>query len=473
MRRAESAYEAAAANREGSADPAGRIERILAEIRRWEPAINAYITLDDPEYVVEQAMERPKGRLAGLVVAVKDNISVKGLPATAGSRILEGYMPPYDATVIERIKAEGAIVIGKTNMDEFGMGSTTELSAFGPTRNPWDPTRVPGGSSGGSAAALAYGGADLALGSDTGGSVRLPAAYTGTVGIKPTYGLVSRYGLIPYANSLEQIGPMARSVADAALLLEVMSGWDPRDATTLRVHAPRLSSIEPADPDGVRICIPTDIVEAADDPVRKVFYSLISRLESEGASTEEFKIPWARRALPAYYTIAFAEAASNLARYDGLLYPTPEEGESYEDHARKARTWGFGFEVKRRILMGAFVLSEGYRDEYYLAAARLRRLVRDEMLKITRHCIIATPASPVLPPRLGEAIEDPLKLYALDVYTVLANLAGTPALVQPAGFHGGLPVGVQWIAKPLGESELVALGRLVEELTGLEGVMAG
>ena len=458
----------------GGGDPASHVERVLRRVAEWEPRVNAYITLEDPGVLVEEAIEasRRGGRLAGVLLAVKDNILVEGMPATAGSKVLQGFMPPYTATVVERLRAEGAVVIGKTNMDEFAMGSTTELSAYGPTRNPWSLDRVPGGSSGGSAAALAYGGADAALGSDTGGSVRLPAAYTGIVGIKPTYGLVSRYGLIPYANSLEQIGPMARSVRDAALLLEVMAGWDPRDATTLRRGPPQLASLEPLDPRDLTLCIPQELVELSDDAVKRVFYELTSRLEGEGARVEEVRLQWAREALPAYYVIAFAEASSNLARYDGLLYPVEGEGATYREHALRARSL-FGYEVKKRILLGAYVLSEGFRREYYLAATKVRRLVREEVLRVTSHCVLATPASPVPPPKLGERLEDPLKLYALDVYTVIANLAGVPALVQPAGFTRDLPVGVQWIAEPLGEPLLVRLGLLVEEVTGLRGLMVG
>ena len=481
MRKLKEAWELVRDFRDGVEDPVEHAYKVLEAIERWEGRVNAFISLESPELVVEEAERVAKsiksgervGRLAGLIVSVKDNICTSFLPTTAGSRMLDPYIPPYNATVVERILAEDGIVVGKTNLDEFAMGSTTELSAFGPTRNPWDLERVPGGSSGGSAASLAYGGSDLSLGSDTGGSARLPAAYTATVGLKPTYGLVSRYGLIPYGNSLEQISPMARSVRDVALLLDVIGGWDPLDATSLKVDRPSTFTVEAADPRRVTLCIVRELVEGAEEAIEKAFWALIKRLESEGVELVEERLPVASRALPAYYTIAFAEAASNLARYDGVLYPMKGRSGSWEEHVGEARVRGFGREVKKRILMGVYALSEGYRDEYYIAATKIRRVVRDEMLKLTRRCIVASQASPILPPRLGERLDDPLKLYAMDVYTVIANLAGIPALVQPVGFHDGLPIGVQWMAGPLEEGKLVSLGLLVEELTGLRGVVAG
>ncbi len=321
---------------------------------------------------------------------------------------------------------------------------------------------------------LAYGGADLALGSDTGGSVRLPAAYTATVGLKPTYGAVSRYGLIPYANSLEQISPMARSVRDVALLYSIIMGGDPLDATT--IEGPRAIdpySLEPLHPGDVRICYDPSLLEGAEEPVVHAFEKVLEWIESGGGTVDEVDLPLSRRSLPVYYTIAFAEASSNLARYDGVFYPVKGNGSSWEDSVMDARSRGFGLEVKRRILMGVYALSEGYRDEYYLAATRARRLIRDEVLRVTRNCILATPASPTLPPRLGERIGDPIQLFLLDVYTVIANLAGVPALVQPVGFHDGLPIGIQWMAYRGGESVLFRLGLLVEEYTGLAGVIAG
>ena len=481
MRRLKQAWELARDFREGVEDPVEHAYKVLEAISRWEGVVNAYISLESPDLVVEEAERVARGiragervgKLAGLLVSVKDNICTSFLPTTAGSRMLDPYIPPFNATVVERLLGEDAIIIGKTNLDEFAMGSTTELSAFGPTRNPWDPGRVPGGSSGGSAASLAYGGSDLSLGSDTGGSARLPAAYTATVGLKPTYGLVSRYGLIPYGNSLEQISPMARSVRDVALLLDVIGGWDPLDATSLRVDKPRTFTASKADPRRVTVCVVKELAEGADEVIERAYWRILKRLESEGVELREEELPIASKALPAYYTIAFAEASSNLARYDGVFYPMKGGGSSWEEDVELARMKGFGREVKKRILMGVYALSEGYRDEYYVAATKIRRVLRDEVLRITRNCIIASQASPILPPRLGERLDDPLKLYAMDVYTVIANLAGVPALVQPIEFHNGLPVGIQWMGKPLGEEELVPLGLLVEELTGLAGVVVG
>ncbi|MEN2999191.1 MAG: Asp-tRNA(Asn)/Glu-tRNA(Gln) amidotransferase subunit GatA [Acidilobaceae archaeon] len=462
----------------GGGDVVGHIEEVIGRVEQWEGEVKAYISLEIPELLRQQGEELERklrkgekvGRLAGLLVSVKDNICTTSLPTTAGSRMLDGYVSPYNATVVDRLLSEDAIIIGKTNLDEFAMGSTTELSAFWPTRNPWDLDRVPGGSSGGSAASLAYGGADLSLGSDTGGSARLPAAYTATVGFKPTYGLVSRYGLIPYGNSLEQISPMARSVKDVALLLEVIGGWDPRDATSLRTGSPAFS-FEPADPKGLRICLVKEMVEGAEEPVEKLFWDIVGRLSSEGAELEEVRVPALNKALPTYYTIAFAEAASNLARYAGIFYPSKGSSGIWEEYVGEARARGFGREVKRRIFMGVYALSEGFRDEFYVAATRVRRAIRDEVLKVTKRCIIAAQASPILPPKIGERVDDPLKLYYMDIYTVVANLSGVPALAQPIGFSQGLPVGIQWMAGPLEEQKLISLGLLVEGLTGLEGVM--
>ena len=460
---------------EGWIDPLEHAESVLARIREWEPRVHAYLSLRTGEVIsiAEDAARRIRSgrarRLEGLIVAVKDNIFTSSMPTTAASRFLEGFTPGYSATVVERLEREGAIIVGKTNMDEFGMGSTTENSAFGPTRNPIDTDRVPGGSSGGSAAALAYGGADLALGSDTGGSVRLPAAYTGIVGLKPTYGAVSRYGLVPYANSLEQIGPMGRSVMDVALLYSVIAGHDPRDATSLPGYTPpEPDRLGPADPRSVRICVVQELVEGAHSGVRDVITRLLRELEEAGARVEEASIPELRGALASYYTIATAEAASNLARYDGSIYrcrlsPPPR---NWEDLVVRSRTECFGSEVKRRILMGVYALSTGYREMAYLAATGLRRRIRDAVRRLTGRCVLASPTSPEPPPLLGEKLVDPASMYLLDLDTVTANLAGVPALTQPAGTYGGLPVGIQWMGPPKGEEELFRLGLLVEVLKG-------
>ncbi|MEM0366583.1 MAG: Asp-tRNA(Asn)/Glu-tRNA(Gln) amidotransferase subunit GatA [Acidilobaceae archaeon] len=479
MRKVKQSWELVEDFMNGIEDPVEHIYRVLDSINRWESMVNAYISLESPDILVEKAEEISRrirrgervGRLVGLIVSVKDNICTSFLPTTAASKILDPYIPPYDATVVERLLREDAIIVGKTNLDEFAMGSTTELSSFGPTRNPWDLDRVPGGSSGGSAASLSYGGADLSLGSDTGGSARLPAAYTATVGLKPTYGLVSRYGLIPYGNSLEQISPMARSVKDVALLLDIIGGFDPLDATSLNVDSLNTFNSIKADARDLKICILKEMVEGADSPIDSMFWKIIEKLESEGANIEYYSLPILSKALPTYYTIAFAEAASNLARYAGIFYPTKGSSSSWEEYIGESRFKGFGREVKRRIMLGVYALSEGYRDEYYVAATKVRRVIRDEIVKLTSKCIIASQVSPILPPRLGERIGDPLKLYYMDMYTVVANLAGVPALAQPIGFHGDLPIGIQWIGGPLEESKLISIGLLIEDITGLRGVI--
>ncbi|WP_256205034.1 amidase family protein [Aeropyrum camini] len=440
----------------------------------------AFISLEAEEVLLNAAEESARRwkrgearRLEGVVVGVKDNISTSFLPTTAGSRMLDGYIPPFNATVVERLLSEGAIIIGKTNLDEFAMGSTGEFSAFGPTRNPWDLSRVPGGSSSGSGACLAYGGCDVALGSDTGGSVRLPAAYTATVGLKPTYGLVSRYGLIPYANSLEQISPMARSSWDAMILLDVIAGVDEYDATSIHfgTAAEGEGGLEPED---LSFCIPEGLVEHSEEIVKRAFYNTMGELEGLGARLEYISLGGVESyVLPTYYTIALAEAASNLARYDGTLYPVRGRSGDYWRQAAEARAKGFGLEVKRRILMGVYVLSEGYKDEYYLAATKLRRIIRDTMLKTVGKCLVATPASPIMPPRIGERVDDPLKLYAMDIYTVLANLSGLPAIALPVDIRGSLPIGIQLVGPRMGERLLVGAARIIEGITGLAGVVAG
>jgi aspartyl-tRNA(Asn)/glutamyl-tRNA(Gln) amidotransferase subunit A len=454
---------------DGSIDPYKHLEETLAKIRKWEEKVNAY-TYIAGEGELREAVEkqsRIKGRLTGVLVAVKDNISTNWMPTTAASRMLSGYIPPYNATVIEKLLAEGAVVIGKTNMDEFAMGSTSEHTPYGPVRNPWCLECTAGGSSGGSGAVLAYGGADLALGSDTGGSVRLPASYTGTVALKPTYGTVSRYGLIPYANSLEQISPMARSVRDLVVLYNVIKGDDPRDSTTVGVEQDY--DIVEVDPEKNRITVIRELIEGVEEKVLKVFWNTIGILESHGFEVDIVSIEILKHALPAYYVIAMAEASSNLARYDGVLHGNRVSGcKGYWDCAARARGKYFGLEVKTRIIMGTYVLMEEYSREYYVKATKLRRLIRDSMLRLFKdYQAVISPASPFLPPRLGERIDDPLKLYAMDVMTVTANLAGIPALVQPAGIMSGVPVGVQWMGPQFSESRLFGLANIVESEVGV------
>jgi aspartyl-tRNA(Asn)/glutamyl-tRNA(Gln) amidotransferase subunit A len=424
-------------------------------------------------FVTEERIESDDdGPLAGKTIAVKDNLSTEGVRTTCGSRMLDDYVPPYDATVVERVKTAGATIVGKANMDEFGMGGTTETSAFGPTRNPVDPGRVPGGSSGGSAAAVAAGEADLALGTDTGGSVRNPAAFCGVVGIKPTYGLVSRYGLIAYANSLEQVGPLAATVEEAAALLDVVAGPDDRDATTrdptetVDDHPEAdYASAADGDVDGTTVGVVSDLVEGADEAVVETFESAIDGLRSQGAEVVDVSLESVEHAVQAYYVIAMSEASSNLARYDGVRYGVSGgyEGNWNESFAA-AREEGFGPEVKRRILLGTYALSAGYHDKYYKKAQDARAWVKEDFDEaLSAADVLATPTMPVLPPELGESLDDPLSLYLMDANTVPVNLANLPAISVPAGEADGLPVGLQLIGPAFGEHELVRVASAVED----------
>ena len=410
-----------------------------------------------------------EGPLSGRTVAVKDNISTAGVPTTCGSAMLADYVPPYDATVVERLKDAGARIVGKTNMDEFGMGTTTETSAFGPTDNPAAPGRVPGGSSGGSAAAVAAGEADLALGSDTGGSVRCPAAFCGVVGIKPTYGLVSRYGLIAYANSLEQIGPIAPTVQGAAELLEVIAGPDERDATT-REHGAETAyaSAADGDVDGLTIGVPTELVEGADEAVVEQFEAALEDLRVQGAETVEVSLPSVETAVQAYYVIAMGEASSNLARFDGVRYgPTAAATDDAEagnwNDAFAAVREGFGEEVKRRILLGTYALSAGYHDKYYDKAQDARAWVRRDFAEAFETAdVIASPTMPVPPFELGESLDDPLQMYLADANTVPVNLANLPAISVPAGETAEGPVGLQLVGEAFDERTIIRAASAVE-----------
>ena len=457
--------------RDGSLDPEGYLAGYFDRIKRYEDKVKAFITLREYDKVLEEIKlsvkrlnEGKGGKLEGIIIAVKDNISTKGIRTTCASRMLENYIPPFDATVIEKIKAEGGIIIGKTNMDEFAMGSTTETSYFGPTRNPWDLERTPGGSSGGSGAALAAHFAEIALGSDTGGSIRTPAAYNGVYGLKPSYGTVSRYGLVAYANSLEQIGPMARNAEDLEVLYSVISGDDPRDATTVST----MPAKRKVDLKGLKLGVLTDMVEASDKSVTSVINSLLNRLSSEGVEIVETKLGYLDYALPAYYIIAMSEASSNLARFDGVRYGFSKYKEgSWTETFSKNRAEGFGWEVKRRILLGSFVLSAGYYEMYYIKALKVRRLLHDSVNEnLKKADLLVSPTTPVLPPKLGDAITDPLKLYAMDVNTVVANLTGVPALSLPAGFYNGLPVGLQVMGRYLDDYFLIDFAKKVGAITG-------
>lgn len=432
------------------------VEAALSRIQAAQSANNAFITVTDPP---APAAEGAVSSLAGVPMAYKDNICTKGVRTTCASRILGDFTPCYDATVAERLSAAGAVSLGKLNMDEFAMGSTSETSCFGAVKNPWDLTRAAGGSSGGAAAAVAAGEVWYAIGSDTGGSIRQPAAYCGVTGMKPTYGTVSRYGLIAYASSLDQMGPIARSAADCAAVLDVMMGKDPRDSTSLDAPAGGLLASLTGDLRGKKIGLPADCFgEGLDPEVRAAVLAAAEVLKARGATVEEFALPVMKYVVPAYYIIACAEASSNLSRFDGVKYGWRAEG--YEDLGElyaKTRTQGFGTEVKRRILLGTFVLSSGYYDAYYKKALQTKAVIKaafDDAF--TKYDLLLTPVAPTTAPKLGESLSDPLKMYLSDIYTVSVNLAGLPGLSMPCGFdQRGLPIGAQLIGPALGDAAVL------------------
>jgi aspartyl-tRNA(Asn)/glutamyl-tRNA(Gln) amidotransferase subunit A len=468
----ESALALAAAVRGREASAIDVAEAHLDRALRWNDHVEAFLHLE-PEEVRRQAREIDRriragedpGPLAGVPVAVKDNLCVRGQPATCASRILEPFVPPYDAHVIERLREKGAILFGKTNLDEFAMGSSTENSAFGPTRNPFDLARTAGGSSGGSAAAVAAGLAPLALGSDTGGSIRQPAALCGIVGMKPTYGLVSRYGLIAFASSLDQIGPFGRTVDDAALLLEAIGGPDARDATSAGLPVPDLR--RPGDVKGLRIGVPRECFgEGLARDVRALVEGALRKLEGAGARIEEVSLPLSVHGIAVYYIVAPSEASSNLARYDGVRYGLRGEGTTVEEMFSLTRGEGFGPEVKRRILLGTFALSSGYYEAYYGRAQKVRAAMRHEMEECFKKVdLLASATTPTAAFALGEKADDPLAMYLSDVLTVTANLCGVPALSLSCGRTAeGLPVGLQLTAPRFGESDLFRAARAAEAL---------
>ena len=409
-----------------------------------------------------------RGSLHGVPIAVKDIISVEGSRTTAGSRILEGYVSPYSATAIERLADAGAVILGKTNLDEFAMGSSTENSAFQTTRNPWNPDRVPGGSSGGSAAAVAARLAPAGLGTDTGGSIRQPAALCGVVGLKPTYGRVSRYGLVAFASSFDQIGPIARTAEDAGLVLEIIAGADPKDSTCSTIPVPRYSEEIDRDVRSLRVGIPRDILgEGVDESVLEAFDRAARTLAELGVALEEVSLPAAKHAIACYYVLVTAEASSNLARYDGVRYGLRTRSSGLHEMMSASRGAGFGREVKRRILLGTFVLSAGYYDAYYEKAQRVRSLIgRDFARAFERVDAVILPTSPETAFPLGAKSEDPLSMYLADVFTITANLTGTPAVSFPAGFDtAGLPIGVQLIGRHFEEGTILRLTHAFQTAT--------
>lgn len=448
---------------------------VLKRIAEVEPKLHAFITVAEEEAL--QAAREADARLArgegvtpltGIPVAIKDNICTKGLRTTCSSRILENFVPPYDATVVSRLKEAGAVIIGKTNLDEFAMGSSTENSGFGPTRNPWDPERVPGGSSGGSAAALAARTVPLALGSDTGGSIRQPASFCGIAGLKPTYGRVSRFGLVAFASSLDQIGPMARKIKDLLALYKVIAGYDPLDSTSLPTPVGEDFDLE-ADIKGLRIGLPREYFGEGMHPgVKEKIMSAAKVLEDMGCALVEVSLPATEYAVATYYIIAPAEASSNLARYDGVRYGyRAQDGKDIVAMFMKTRKEGFGAEVKRRIMIGTYALSAGYYDAYYLKAQKVRTLLRKDFERAFTECdLLLTPTTPMPPFKFGEKAGDPLSMYLTDICTISANLAGIPGLSLPCGLVDGLPIGVQLMAPSQAENLLLRVAAHLEEEIG-------
>lgn len=449
----------------------------LDRIAALNPVLNAFITVN-PHALSEAAEVDAKvargddpGPLAGVPVAVKDLLCTDGLRTTAASKMLENFVPPYSATVVRRLQGAGAIIIGKTNLDEFAMGSSNETSAFGPVRNPWNPEYVPGGSSGGSAAALAAGLAPAAIGTDTGGSIRQPASFCGVYGLKPTYGRVSRYGMIAYASSLDQAGPMARSTEDCARLLEVIAGHCRFDSTTAKVDVPKWSSDLNGELKGLKVGLPKEcFTSEVEEDVERVTQNAIEALKKRGAEIVEVSIPLSKHAVSVYYLIATSEASSNLARYDGIRYGYRADfggrtSVDLEEFYSRTRGEGFGHEVKRRIMLGTYALSAGYYDAYYRKASQVRRLLRDQFLKVFEQCdVLLTPVATSPAFKLNSRLMDPIAMVMNDVFTTSANLAGIPAMSCPAGFsRDGLPIGVQLMAKHFDEARLFQVSFALEE----------
>lgn len=444
------------------------LKEVLAAIKEGDAKVKAYVSINPLE-----TFASPNSVIAGIPIAIKDNICVKGLKASCASKILEGFSPPYDAFVVEKLRQAGAQIIGTTNMDEFAFGSSTETSAYGITRNPWDLERVPGGSSGGSAAAVASDEIIFALGSDTGGSIRQPASFCGVVGMKPTYGRVSRYGLIAFASSLDQIGPIAKDVTDCAILLNAIAGYDPQDSTSVDIPKPDYTQALINDVKGLKIAIPKEyFIEGIDPEVKSAVDEAINLLKQLGAQFQEVSLPHTQYAVATYYIVATAEASSNLARFDGVQYglrcqPKETRRTALIDMYEETRGKGFGAEAKRRLILGTYVLSAGYYDAYYLRAQKVRTLIRRDFAEVFKEfdCIL-TPTSPTAAFKLGEKMDDPLSMYLSDIYTISANLAGVPALSLPCGFtKNNLPIGLQIFAKPFAEETILRAAFTYEQNT--------
>lgn len=449
----------------------------LDAIRAKEKDINSFVTVDE-----ESAMIRAKevqkmiddgtltGPLAGVPVAIKDNMCTKGMLTTCSSKILYNFIPTYTAEAVINLEKAGAVILGKTNMDEFAMGSTTETSAYGITRNPWNLEHVPGGSSGGSCAAVAAGETYLALGSDTGGSIRQPSSYCGVTGIKPTYGTVSRYGLVAYASSLDQIGPVGKDVADCAALLEIIAGHDEKDSTSMKREDLQFSKELTGDVKGMKFGVPEEyLAEGLDPEVKASFMGVLDTLKEMGAEVEFFSIKTMEYMIPAYYIIASAEASSNLERFDGVKYGyRAAEYDGLHDMYKKTRTEAFGEEVKRRIMLGSFVLSSGYYDAYYLKALRTKALIKKEFNEaFSKYDVLLAPASPFTAPKIGESLKDPLAMYLGDIYTVAVNLCGLPGVTVPCGKDSkGLPIGIQMIGDCFMEKKILRAAHAYETSRG-------
>jgi len=476
MERAATVADLVTAQARGELSAVAAVEAALARSRAGA-SLGAWLHLAEERALARaadvdrrRAAGEPLGPLAGVPIGIKDQIVTRGLPTTAASRILAGWIPPYDATVVARLEAADAIVVGKLNQDELAMGSSSETSAFGPVRNPWDTTRVPGGSSGGSAAAVAAGHCPVTLGTDTGGSIRQPASFCGVVGLKPTYGRVSRYGAIAFASSLDQIGPLGRTVADVAAVLGVIAGHDPRDATSLAAPVPDYAAELTGDVRGLRLGVPAECFgEGLDPAVEGAVRGAIADLEALGARVVPVSLPHIRHAVATYYVLATAEASSNLARFDGVRFGHRAAGPARDVAELYARTRaeGFGAEVKRRIVLGTYALSAGYYEAYYLKAQKVRTLIRRDFDAAFAACdALIAPTSPVTAFRLGERVDDPLRMYLMDIFTIPSSLAGNTSLSIPCGADpAGLPIGLQLIGPPLAEGRILRLAHAYEAAT--------